>query len=238
MLAHESDTKPEAMKSTAPITAAAKPLPAGYGRGRSAKPALTLITLRQAVREDCARIARLFMMASDGIAEYIWSRVDAPGLSLLEIGERRYAREGTAFSYQNCVVAEKDGAVVGMLHSYPMQVQDCAEPRGESDPVLAPYAELEDYGSLYISALAVFHEYRNLGLGTRLLDEARRRARGLGLARTSLICFEKNARALRLYKRLGYYELGRRPIVPHPFLHYREGDAILLACPSDSFNPD
>ena len=32
MLAHESDTKPEAMKSTAPITAAAKPLPAGMIR--------------------------------------------------------------------------------------------------------------------------------------------------------------------------------------------------------------
>ena len=232
----ESNTKPEAMKSTPPIITPVEPRPAASGRERAFRRGFTLITIRQAVREDCARIARLFMMASDGIAEYVWSRVDAPGLSLLEIGERRYAREGTAFSYQNCLVAEKEGAVIGMLHAYPMQAQDAGDRAAPTDPVLAPYAELEDYGSLYISALAIFHEYRNLGIGTRLLDEARRRARALGLARTSLICFEKNAKALRLYQRLGYRELRRRAIVPHPFLHYREGSAILLACPSDPSN--
>jgi ribosomal protein S18 acetylase RimI-like enzyme len=176
------------------------------------------------------------MMASDGIAEYIWSRAEAPGLSLLEIGERRYAREGTPFSYRNCLVAEAGGAVIGMLHSFPMQGSGSSDTGSEVDPVLAPYAALEDYGSLYISGLAIFHEHRRLGIGTRLLEEACRRARSLGLGRLSLICFEKNAKALRLYQRLGFRELRRRPIVPHPFLHYREGDAILLACPSDTFN--
>lgn len=179
------------------------------------------------------RIARLFMIASDGLAEYIWSRIEAPGESLLEIGARRYAREGVAFSYRNCLVAEIDGSVVGMLHSYPMQEPDPQAQSGPSDPVLAPYAELEDYGSLYISALAMFHEYRGFGIGTRLLHEARRRARELGLERLSLICFEQNFGAMRLYKRLGFRELRRRPIVPHPFLHYREGDAVLLACSRD-----
>lgn len=194
-----------------------------------------LITIRQAVREDCARIARLFMIASDGLAEYIWSRIEAPGASLLEIGERRYAREGVAFSYRNCLVAEIDGHVVGMLHSYPMQEPEPGVDSGPIDPVLAPYAELEDYASLYVSSLAMFHEHRGLGIGTRLLHEAGRRARTLGLERLSLICFEKNFGAVRLYKRLGFRELRRRPIVPHPFLHYREGDAVLLACSRDEF---
>lgn len=176
------------------------------------------------------------MIASDGIAEYIWSRVEAPEMSLLEIGKRRYAREGTAFSYQNCLVAEKNGSVIAMVHSFPMHKQDDGDSSAELDPVLAPYAALEDYGSLYVSAVAVFHEHRRLGIGTRLLEEARRRALALGLDRLSLICFEKNARALRLYHRLGFEELRRRRIVPHPFLHYREGDAILLACPCENFD--
>lgn len=198
------------------------------------------VTLRHATRADCERIARLYMIASDGIAEYIWSRIDAPGLSLLEIGERRYARENTNFSYQNCVVAERDGAVVGMMLSFEMHEPPPEgremELASETDPVLAPYTELEDYGSLYVSALAVFSEHRGLGIGTRLLQEARRRARALGLDRLSLICFEKNLGAMRLYRRLGFTELERRPIVPHPFLHYREGDAILLACARDALN--
>jgi ribosomal protein S18 acetylase RimI-like enzyme len=194
-----------------------------------------MITFRQATREDCLRIARLFMIASDGLAEYIWTRIEAPGLSLLEIGERRYARENTAFSYQNCLVAEKDGSVIGMLHSFPMD-EPAADSAGEEvDPVLAPYSELEDHASLYISAVAIFNEHRGLGIGTRLLEEACRRARTLGLDRLSLICFEKNTKAMSLYQRLGFRELDRRPIVPHPFLHYREGHAILLACPIDEF---
>ena len=117
----------------------------------------------------------------------------------------------------------------------------------ESDPaaetphesVVLPHApELEDHGSLYVAALAMFHEYRGLGIGTRLLNEAVRRARRQGLDRLSLICFEKNRKAYKLYERLGFRDLARRPIVPHPFLNYREGDAILMACPCDTFNTD
>jgi len=224
------------MTTAASINTVQRPLLARRSRGRRAGLRPTLITIRQAAREDCARIARLYMIASDGVAEYIWSRVDDPDSSLLEIGERRYAREGAALSYQNCLVAENDGSVVGMMLSYPMVGRDSDDGFSEPDPVLAPYAELEDRGSLYVAALAMFHEHRRLGIGTGLLAEARRRARALGLERLSLICFEKNTKALRLYERIGFRELARHPVVPHPFLNYREGDAILLACHCDELN--
>ena len=228
------------MSSASPAAVpAAAPVGARYRRPDARRDHLK-ITLRQATREDCERIARLYMIASDGLAEYIWSRIHSPGLTLLEIGTRRYARENASFSYRNCVVAEKDGAVVGMTLSFEMREPPPdgreAELASEVDPVLAPYAELEDYGSLYVSALAVFSEHRGLGIGTRLLQESRRRARAMHLDRLSLICFEKNVGAMRLYRRLGFVELARRPIVPHPFLHYREGDAVLLACPRDELN--
>lgn len=226
------------MTTAASADSAARPLLARRSRRQWPGRLPTLISIRPGEREDSARIARLVMIASDGLAEYTWSRIDAPGLSLLEIGEQRLAREGAAFSYQNALVAENEGAVVGMMlgFSTPPPVRGAGET--PTDPVLAPYAELEDHGSLYVAALAMFHEYRGLGIGTRLLAQARRRARGMGLDRLSLICFEKNTRALRLYQRIGFREIARRPIVPHPFLNYREGDAILLACPNDELNID
>jgi RimJ/RimL family protein N-acetyltransferase len=55
------------------------------------------------------------------------------------------------------------------------------------------------------------------------------RARALGRPRVSLICFERNEGAMRLYRRLGFEELARRAVVPHPLLHYSDGDAVLLA---------
>ncbi len=51
----------------------------------------------------------------------------------------------------------------------------------------AGYMELEDYGSLYVSGVAVEMEFRGQGLGTKLMERAEARARELGLPRVSLI---------------------------------------------------
>lgn len=149
-----------------------------------------------------------------------------PGKTLEEIGAARYARTGTEFSYRNCLMAEREGAVAGMVHAYPMT---SSGPPGEDfDPVLRPYAELEDAGSLYVSGLAVDAGYRGQGIGGALMDRIGQKARADGLPRISLICFERNERALDFYRRRGFREIARRPIVPHPFLHYADGDALLM----------
>jgi ribosomal protein S18 acetylase RimI-like enzyme len=114
-----------------------------------------------------------------------------------------------------------------MAHSYPMDGDPDAAP--ETDPVLRPYSELEDHRSLYVAGLAVIEGLRGQGLGTRLMAAIAERARRLDRPRISLICFERNEAAMRLYRRLGYRELARRPIVPHPALRHGEGDAVLLA---------
>ena len=48
------------------------------------------------------------------------------------------------------------------------------------------------------------------------------------LNKLSLIVFEQNAGAKRLYERLGYREVARKAIYPHPLVHFT-GDAILMA---------
>ena len=193
--------------------------------------------VRPARPEDCGDIAMLFLLSSDGLAEYIWSQAGPEGASPLETGRQRYAREGVDFSYQNCLVAEEDGQVIAMLHSFVMppsnETGDEAaandNDNGEPvDPVLQPYAELEDPGSLYISGVAVTPEHRGRGLGRKLMEQARARAEALDLPRVSLICFEANETAMQLYRRLGYAEVDRRPVVPHPSLHCSKGDAVLL----------
>ena len=80
-------------------------------------------SFRAATKEDCYDIARLFRIASDGVVDYVWSALAPkyPGLAPLEIGARRYASEEGNFSYKNCVVAERDGAVIGMLFTFPIE---------------------------------------------------------------------------------------------------------------------
>lgn len=182
--------------------------------------------IRPARQEEAGEIARLFLISSDGLAAYIWSKMDMPGLSLGEIGAARYARTGTAFSFENCLVATRPGEVAGMVHAFPMEAD--ASGAEETDPVLRPYAELEDPGSLYVSGLAVHDRHRGQGIGSELMNRIYDLGRARGLPRVSLICFERNETAFEFYRRRGFKEIGRRPVVPHPTLHYQDCDALLM----------
>lgn len=182
------------------------------------------LSIRPACKADAREIARLFLMSSDGLAAYIWAKAGEGTGDLLDIGAARYGRENTAFSYQNCHLAEVEGQICGMLHAFEMT----ADGGVETDPVLRPYAELEDPGSLYVSGLAVDEAFRQRGIGHRLAGFAKRLATARGLPRVSLICFERNGPALALYLARGYKITDRRAVVPHPSLHYDGGDAVLM----------
>ena len=181
-------------------------------------------TIRPATKRECRRIAELYSVSSDGIADYIWTRLARPGEDILDVGKRRYEREGTPFSYENCKFVEFEGSVVGMLVAFPMEVDEKYE---ETDPILVPYSVLEEDESFYICGMAVDERHRGKGIGRMLLEEAERTCRHLGFAKLSLIVFETNVRARRLYERCGYVEKRRHPIVPHPMIH-STGDALLM----------
>ncbi len=185
--------------------------------------------LRRARRDDVPAIAALFRLSSGGVADYVWRSLAQPGEDPLEVGIRRYARQGADFSYENCLVAEDDGTVVGMINAFPLRPS--GEPASEDDPVLRPYAELEAPDSLYVSGIALLPPYRGQGLGTRMMVAMRERARAEGLKQLSLIAFAENVASVRLYERLGYRIVDRRPVVPHPLIRYR-GDAVLMLAPA------
>ena len=180
--------------------------------------------IRPATKDDCGSIAALYSISSDGVADYIWTRMAAPGEDILEVGRRRYEREGSAFSYQNCVVVEQNGEIVGMLVAFPMHVDP---EETEDDPVLAPYSKLEEDNSYYLCGMAMFPKFRGRGTGTKLLSLAEQHAADKGFDKLSLIVFEQNTDAKRLYDRFGYVEVAREPVYPHPLIHYT-GDAILM----------
>jgi ribosomal protein S18 acetylase RimI-like enzyme len=191
------------------------------------------VTFRPATREDSHKIAELFRIASGGVAEYVWSTLapEYPGLTPLEIGERRYAREEGAFSYNNCTVAELGGEVIGMLHAFPMEHQPEQEEADELvDPVLQPYARLEVPGSYYISAMAVYLEHRGKGQGAQMLKIAKDKARQSGCSEVSLLVFEQNEGAIKLYEHNGFRVIDRAPVVPHESIRY-SGEVLLMTAP-------
>src|SRR6185295_16170117 len=105
--------------------------------------------------------AELYRISSDGVADYIWTKLSQPGEDILEVGRRRYEREGIPFSYENCKMVERQGAVIGMLVAFPMDVD---KEYHEPDPILVPYSVLEEDESYYICGMAVAPEHRRKGI--------------------------------------------------------------------------
>ncbi|MBM1183741.1 MULTISPECIES: GNAT family N-acetyltransferase [Pseudomonas] len=186
------------------------------------------VLFRPAQRGDAREIARFFQITSEGGADYIWSLIAQPGEDLLEVGAARYAREGVNFSYENCLIAEHQGRVIGMMHSYVMRHDPHAEP--VTDPVLAPYADMEIPDTLYISSLALDEGWRNQGLGATFLQAAQARCDALGLDGLSLIDYAANTGARRFYERHGFHIVKTCQITPHPLFRVT-GQAYLMSRP-------
>jgi ribosomal protein S18 acetylase RimI-like enzyme len=183
------------------------------------------VKFRPAQKSECRIIAELFSIASDGVADCIWTKYAEPGENIFEFGAKHYASEDSVFSYTNCTVADLEGKIIGILVAFPMHESEDED--SDVDPILAPYMKLEQYNSYYICAMALFPEYRGKGVGTKFLQIAEQQAVDNKLTQLSLIVFEQNEGAKRLYERHGYYEIKREPVVPHELIHYT-GYALLM----------
>jgi ribosomal protein S18 acetylase RimI-like enzyme len=190
------------------------------------------LLLRPAHKDDARALAELIDIAGEGFGTYLWSQAAGPGETALDVGMRRAQRDEGGFSYRNATVAEIDGNIAGLLLGYRL-----AGPYDTGDlerlpALMRPLVELESVApaSWYVNALAAFPEFRNKGLGTRLLAEAETIARKVKAPSLSIIVAEANEGAKRLYLRSGYAATARRRLVPFPGLPHG-GDWLLLTKP-------
>ncbi len=196
-----------------------------------------IAVFRQATAKDSRFIAGMIDISSDGIALIEWTEAAqaAGNCTALDIGAGIYASETGDYSFRNCCIAEVADRRVGMLLGFPMPARDPSDvaspPPFDATDVFAPYKYLEAPGTWYICGVALLPDYRGRGIGVELMQIARQQARQHGYEQMSLVVFEENTAAVRLYRRLGYEAVKRAPIVPHPLIR-ASGDALLMVAPA------
>ena len=131
--------------------------------------------------------------------------------AIMRIEEAAYPFPWTRGIFRDCMRA-----------GYPMWVQE----RGDS---------IAGYGVLSIAAdeahvlnLCTAPDNEGNGLGQRMLQALLRIARGGGAQRVYLEVRPSNPRAIRLYDRSGFNEIGRRPRY-YPTANHGREDAIVMA---------
>tara|TARA_R110000772_G_scaffold76561_4_gene165297 strand:+ start:53 stop:628 length:576 start_codon:yes stop_codon:yes gene_type:complete len=161
------------------------------------------VTFRPATKNDARHLAHLVNFAGEGIPYYFWQKNAEPGQDPWDIGKSRAEREEGSFSYRHTIVAEIDGELAGCLVTYVLPEDPEPIDYDEMPPIFVPIQELEDSApsTQYVSVLAAYPQYRNLGVGSGLLKIAEKEGDGRAM---SIIVSDGNPNARRLYERVGY----------------------------------
>ena len=103
------------------------------------------------------------------------------------------------------LVAERDGVVVGSVLLYPAGTEMSIP---GTPPVMLPWPE--------VRLLAVPATARDHGIGTALMEECVRRARGSGATALTLHTTDLMRAAVRLYERMGFRRAPELDLEPAP----------------------
>jgi len=209
-----------------------------YASSRLTRLPPVAIEIRKALSTDIAQLLRIRLMAHGGFNEALYENLE---LSVEAIIETELGDSASTEYYGNYWVAVDNGEIVGGLSAYPFDDENPVIDHPLLPPerlvLESPFASIEEPGTYFIHAIAVFAESRRRGTGAKLLDLAQAHAVAGGFGLLSLYVFAQNSAAIALYKKQGYREAGRSPLIPHPKLAY-SGDVCLMTCPTSQGIPD
>jgi ribosomal protein S18 acetylase RimI-like enzyme len=167
---------------------------------------------RPATKNDGPHLARLVNYAGEGMPLYFWQKAAEKGADPWAFGASRAQREEGSFSYTHSTMAEVNGKVAGCLVCYVLPSSPEPIDYDDMPPMFVPIQELEDSApdTQYVSVLAVYPEFRNMGIGADLLRIAEKSSEG---RRMSIVVSDGNRGAERLYERMGYKRDATRTMV-------------------------
>jgi ribosomal protein S18 acetylase RimI-like enzyme len=170
---------------------------------------------RRAKPEDAPALAEFINFAGEGLPLYLWTKMAGSGETPWDVGRMRARREEGGFSYRNAVVMDCDGEVVAGIVGYLLPDLPEAIDCDKMPAMFVPAQELENLapGTWYLNALATRPQFRGRGYGARLLALAERLAKDQGAKGVSILVSDANSGARRLYRRCGYREFAKRPMV-------------------------
>ena len=179
--------------------------------------------IRSAVRNDAAMAVPLILQAIGHIAFVLSGTAEAQETE--SILKDFFGQEGNRMSYQNTLVMEEDGEVVGVAIFYdgakareldePLE-RAAAKKSGHSDYCIPTEPEASEF---YMDTVSVSSVCQGKGYGSLLIEAGCDRARKLGHLRMALLVEVDSARAKRLYERVGFRADYTKWIVGQEYFH-------------------
>jgi ribosomal protein S18 acetylase RimI-like enzyme len=179
--------------------------------------------IRQAVASDVEKAVPLIMQAIGHIAFVLTGTTD--GQEAASILSDFFGQKDNRISYQNALVMEEEGEVVGVAIFYdgakareldvPLE-RAAAKKSGDSNYSIPTEPETSEF---YMDALSVSPRCQRKGYGSKLIEAGCDRARKLGHHRMALLIEVDNAAAKPLYERLGFCTDYTKRIAGQEYFH-------------------
>ena len=184
------------------------------------------LIIRPATPSDAEFMAQLVNQASEGLSQATWAYLAQEGQSPLDVGLARIRSTDSWIGWQNGWIAEANKVHAGVLVTY-LHGEAMPGPDAETLPGFVPPLELEAMApnSRYLLIVSTMAEFQGKGVGTALLAHAETMD---GPGRLSLIVSNGNHLAAKLYERVGYRAVARRPIVCIPGWNSSGTDWVLM----------
>ncbi len=180
--------------------------------------------IRPARPSDAHAAARLILAAFDSIIHHYSGEELNEDYRAVWL-EDWFQQPNNRFSYQQVLVKEVEGQVVGAILLYHgSEAAALDRPineylrrlRNDPNAALEPEADLDEY---YIDSLSVSPAFSGRGYGTALIQAAEKKAQELHYHKIALNVEQDNERAYRLYQHLGYHTDKQRTLYGEPFDH-------------------
>ena len=166
------------------------------------------LSFRPATAGDAAALAARIHEVSAGVTELLLRGI-LPGISVCDVLTMVLRDASSHYSHKNCVLAEYQGRMAGLLFAYAAEEQAIPPLMERMLPTkrLEPVRELLTLchpGSLYINTLWVDGALRGLGVAHALMEYARLWAEDAGHSSISLFAWRDNERAVSFYRKQGF----------------------------------
>lgn len=191
----------------------------------SKKEIIDSLLLRVGRREDCSLLADLINESAKGAIDYLLSESNL-AQSPVAVMSNMLAHE-LYYSYENSIVAEYQGKVIGAALNFPadglmISEQMAAHYSSQKLQYIQYFVDNKIEDSWHLDALCVQADFRGYGVGEILLEAVKKDALDFGFSRIGVYVFGSNVRAIEFYKKNGFQLLETIDTDKHEFLHDKE----------------
>ncbi|MGB5593759.1 MAG: GNAT family N-acetyltransferase [Crocosphaera sp.] len=189
------------------------------------------VIFRPACPQDALEIAQLTIIAGGGIFEFLLEDF-VQDMSLETLLALEIKKETGIFSYVNVEVVELKDKIIGMIKSSDAKNHKGVEemrdflPKEKLDWLQNVFVNRIQEG-LYIHGLSVDSNYRKQGIGTKLINQVKEKARKQQFSNIHLTVWTDNITAIEFYERQGFREVKHIKVDFHPLMPHHGGMKLM-----------